>query len=385
MFPTLSRCTAFLLLFLCLGPMVAQEEIKAPEFRIHPLNLDSEFSAAAAIDVNGDGKLDIVSGGFWYEAPTWKKHILREVENIRGRFDDYSNLPLDVNGDGKPDIVSVNYRSKSLYWVEHPGADLTKAWRKHVIDTPGTSETGMLVDVDGDGKLDVLPNGTSFAAWYECTGAGKNVKWLRHDLPKEVMGHGLGFGDINGDGRGDIVAPKGWLEAPADPRKQPWTWHQDFELDRDASIPILVQDVDGDGDNDLIWGRGHNFGLFWLEQVKEDGKRAWKRHEIDKTWSQAHALLWGDVDGDGRGDLVAGKRYMGHDGKDPGEKEPLVVAWYRFDPKKRAWQRHIISRGGKVGMDLDPKLVDLDFDGDLDILAPARCGLHWLENLRIKK
>ncbi|MGE3809230.1 MAG: FG-GAP repeat domain-containing protein [Gemmataceae bacterium] len=354
------------------------------DFRIHPLNLESEFSACAVFDVNKDGKLDIICGGFWYEAPTFKKHVLREVQNIGGRFDDYSNLPLDVNGDGWPDLVSVNYRSRSLYWVEHPGKDLSIPWRKHVIDTPGTSETGRLHDVDGDGQLDILPNGTSFAAWYSLERNQDGVKWLKHDLPKEVMGHGLGFGDINGDGRGDIVAPNGWLEAPKDRRKQPWTWHADFSLDKDASIPILVEDVDGDGDNDLIWGRGHNFGLFWLEQVKSGAKVTWTKHEIDKTWSQPHALLWGDVDGDGRPDLIAGKRYLGHDGKDPGEKEPLIVCWYSFDRAKRAWQQHIISRGGKVGMDLDPKAIDLDGDGDLDLICPARCGLHWLENLRIK-
>src|SRR5687768_5168997 len=101
-------------------------------FRVHAVNKDSKFSACASIDVNHDGKLDIVSGGFWYEAPTFKKHFLRDVEQIRGRYDDYSNLPLDVNADGWTDLVSVNYRSQSLYWVEHPGekikTDPETAW-----------------------------------------------------------------------------------------------------------------------------------------------------------------------------------------------------------------------------------------------------------------
>lgn len=353
------------------------------EFRVHELNPDSEFSAAAVFDVDHDGDLDIVSGGFWYAAPTWERRAVREVENIRGRFDDYSNLPLDVNGDGWMDLVSCNYRSRSIYWVEHPGAGLGE-WTKHVIDTPGSSETGLLADVDGDGDPDVLPNGTEFAAWYELNRSGDEIEWTRHDLPAELAGHGVGFGDVNRDGRGDVVGRAGWAEAPEDRRTGEWTWHADFELNRDCSIPILVQDVDHDGDNDLVWGRGHDFGIFWMEQVDANhGERDWSRHVIDDTWSCAHAILWADIDGDGNDDLIAGKRYLGHDGRDPGETDPLQINWYAFDGGSREWMRHPILFGGTVGMDLDPKAVDLDGDGDVDLICPARCGLHWIENLRI--
>src|SRR4030095_10441825 len=140
-------------------------------FGPHDINPASEYPACAVMCVNKDGKLVIVSGGFWYEAPKWTKHFLREVEVIRGRFDDYSNLEMDVNLDGWTDIISVNYRSKSLFWLEHPGEKIKTnpetPWTKHVIDTPGPMETGRLVDIDGDGKLDILPNGQDFAAWYE--------------------------------------------------------------------------------------------------------------------------------------------------------------------------------------------------------------------------
>ncbi len=351
-----------------------------PTFRIHVLNENSTYSACAVVDVNRDGKLDVFSGGWWYEAPTWQRHRVRDVQVIRGRYDDYANLPLDVNGDGWPDIVSANYRSQSLYWVEHPGESLG-LWKKHVIAEPGAMETGRLIDLDGDGQLDLLPNGVKFAAWWELTKPGSPPAWVRHELPPEVAGHGIGAGDINGDGRIDVVGPQGWAEAPADPRRQRWIWHPDFVLDRDCGLPILVTDVDGDGDADLIWGRGHRIGLYWLEQQAEDaGPTRWIRHAIDTSWSQPHSLLQADLDQDGRAELIAGKRYMGHGGKDPGEYDPLVAYWYKFDETARTWRRGTIAPGGRAGFGLDPKVADLDGDGDLDLVGPGRSGLYWFEN-----
>ncbi|HTN73672.1 MAG TPA: FG-GAP-like repeat-containing protein, partial [Pirellulaceae bacterium] len=133
----------------------------------HTVNAASEFPACAALDVDHDGDLDIYSGGWWYEAPSWKQHKVREVEVIRGRFDDYANLPLDCNGDGWVDLISVNYRSGAIYWIEHPAGKLgQQEWQVHLIDKPGPSETGRLHDLDDDGDLDILPNGTTYAAWY---------------------------------------------------------------------------------------------------------------------------------------------------------------------------------------------------------------------------
>ncbi|MCA9132493.1 MAG: VCBS repeat-containing protein [Planctomycetales bacterium] len=410
-----TRLLAVLLLAPSLAPLPAQSVVP---FQKHLLNSDSEFSAATAIDVNDDGQLDIVCGAWWYAAPTWTKHRLREVEQIRGRFDDYANLPLDVDGDGHQDIVSVNYRSKSLYWCRHPGKTEGEVlWDKTVIDVPGTSETGRLVDIDGDGQLDVLPSGTSFAAWYEivrpgsadaASSDGARVSWQRHELPAELIGHGLGAGDVNGDGRMDIVCPRGWAEGPVDARHGRWQWHPEFRLARDCGIPILCHDVDRDGDMDLVWGRGHNIGLYWTEQVGPQQSSVqltageqelegvdwqavgphltqtkWLTHAIDTSWASAHTLMLADIDGDGQDDVVTGKRYLGHDGRDPGENDPLSVQWYRFQPDTGTWHKQQISSGGSCGIDLDASCVDLDGDGDIDILAPARSGLHWLENLRL--
>ena len=92
-----------------------------------------------------------------------------------------------------------------------------------------------------------------------------------------------------------------------------------------------MHDVDGDGDSDLIWGLGHNYGLFWLEQTTTDGQRTWEKHLIDKSWSQPHFMLMADLDNDGKDELVTGKRYYAHNGNDPGENDPRCVYYYNFD------------------------------------------------------
>lgn len=358
-------------------------------FRRHVINADSEFMAAAVFDVNKDGKLDIVCGGFWYEGPTWKKHLLRKVEIVGGRPDGYAHQVLDVNGDGWPDLITVNWRTSSLKWIEHPGAAglaRDQEWKAHTIATPGSSETGRLVDLLGDGTPCLLPAGASFAAWWELKRTanpkgGAVVEWTRHNLPKELAGHGQGVGDINGDGRLDIVGRYGWAEAPADRRNGRWIWHADFDLDQ-ASIPILVVDVDGDGLNDIVWARGHDYGMYWLQQSRpRPGEIKWTRHTIDSSIPGCHSPLWEDLDGDGIKELVVGRRYLAHEGKDPGEYDPQSGYRFQYDKKTRTWQQYLITWNDDICFGLDPKAVDVTGSGRLDLVCGGRHGLYWLENL----
>ncbi len=352
------------------------------QFRLHTINADSKFSACAVMDVDKDGKLDVVSGGFWYEAPSWKQHFVREVEVINGKPDGYSHLELDVDEDGWTDLVHVNFRSKSIYWLKHPGSSLGE-WSKHMVAVPGAMETGRLYDIDGDGKEDVLPNGWEFAAWYEVLSASDERSgplWSRHEIHPEGAGHGCGFGDIDGDGQGDYIGIHGWAKAPSNARSGPWLWKKEFELGK-TSIPIVADDVDADGDTDLIWSMGHDYGTYWLEQKENNGVRTWQKHLIDSTWSQGHSPLWVDLDQNGIKEFVNGKRFWSHDGKDPGALDPLVIYRYEFDQTKKAFIRYTIQSNGPAGVGLDPKAADLDQDGDLDLILPGRSGLYWYENL----
>ena len=287
-----------------------------------------------------------------------------------------------MNRDGKTDLIHVNWRSKSIYWLEHPG-QLPGEWPKHMIAEPGFMETGRLYDIDGDKQMDVLPSGARFAAWWELLPGEPSAapQWARHDLPSEVSGHGTGFGDINGDGRGDVVGPRGWLEAPPDRRTGQWIWHPEFNLIQ-GSVPIIVADVNGDGLNDLIWSMGHNYGVYWLEQTREKDQRGWRQHTIDESWSVGHSPLWVDMDNNGIPEYVVGKRYSAHELRDPGARDPLVVYRYEYDNKAGKFQRYTIqAEGGPAGGGLDPKAVDMDADGDLDLVLPGRSGLYLYENL----
>ncbi len=365
-------------------------------FRKHTLDLGRNETCAVA-DVNRDGRLDIVSGENWYQqapplpgggGPRWIKHKFRDLPYTDYYIDNFSDLPVDVNGDGYPDIVSCSYFSKRLVWYENPhGRD--EAWRETVIQSGYPVEFAFLVDLLNTGKpLQVLPQfGDEKAplAWYELTGTGASAQWVKHEVSSQSYGHGIGAGDVNQDGRTDIITPKGWFEAPPDPRNGRWIFHPEFDLG--ATGFIYTEDVNGDGLPDLVTSAAHDYGLFWYEQKNAAGERTWVKHVIDDSWSQAHALTLVDLNGDGRRDLVTGKRYMAHNGHDPGEHEPLGVYWYEAVTVqgRLEWIKHIIDYSTRAGGGMQIPVVDIDGDGDLDIVVAGKSGLFLFENLTISR
>jgi hypothetical protein len=129
-------------------------------FTRHDIDLNNTSEAVTLADINGDGRLDIVAGENWYEAPRWTPHRFRELNYVAAAdmVDDFSDLALDVNGDGYVDIVSALGNERKMAWFENPGAK-GGLWRRHVFEDGGYgSEFAFLVDLDNDGlSREVLP------------------------------------------------------------------------------------------------------------------------------------------------------------------------------------------------------------------------------------
>jgi FG-GAP-like repeat len=342
--------------------------------------------SVAVADFNNDGKLDILSGEYWFEAPSWAAHKIRDIPFTSGYVDNFSDLPVDVDGDGYTDVVQIAYFARRIVWLKNPGKS-KNPWVETEIEAIGPTEFAFLVDLNNDGKaLEILPQFTGAAAspvlWYEL----QDHKWVRHVVSPQSYGHGIGVGDLNGDGRNDILTAKGWLESPADPRAAvDWTFHpSDWGQAAASEFGFMyVLDVNGDGRMDVVTTIAHANGVLWIEQGA-DGK--WTSRTIDNTWSQAHTSALADLTGDGQVELITGKRYHARNAAaDASEREPLGLYWYEFQrtPSGVAWLRHIIDYGGRAGTGLQMVAIDIDRDGDVDVVTGGKTGVFLAENLSV--
>jgi hypothetical protein len=396
-------CAASLALCSVVGPTSIAEEPQAPNspaWKKHTINERSPFEAVGVADFNGDGKKDVFSGDSWYAAPDWTQHKVRSVPpGTNPQYhEDFADAPLDVNGDGRVDIVTCAYFSRRIAWVENP-SEPTKTWVEHEIDTPGSMETSYLLDLYGDKTPVLIPNVGGQVLLYELVSSGPKVEWKTRKLDPKGAGHGVGHGDINRDGRIDLITPNGWYEQPLDLSSE-WPFHPEFQLGT-ASIEIIGHDFDGDGDTDVVWGMGHDFGLHWLLQSTDAaGNRAWSKKDIDTSFSQVHTLHLADFDGDGEQEFVTGKRIYAH-ASEPGATAEPCLYLFKFDRTTSEWRKTTVYRGdpapaapinpeqrdalkdfrpGSAGTGLQMALHDMDSDGDIDIVAPGKSGLYWFEN-----
>ncbi len=362
------------------------------KFIAHPIGrVRSE--AVGVADFNGDGKLDIVAGPNLYFAPDWRAVTIRTLsgkvdDQGKGYVDDFMNLPLDVDGDGKLDVVSCGWFCKCVRWYrQSPG--VAGDWPEEVVDSSANYEAGDIEDIDGDGQRREILAHCPATVWYEAAKLASGKRGLiKHIISDKAMNYGGGVGDLNGDGRPDVLRPEAWFEAPTDPRQGQWIEHawalgaKDGKADHTPQM--LVLDVNGDRSPDVITSSAHQHGIFWYEQSHADGKLAWKQHVIDDSWSQAHSLALADINGDGTPDLVTGKRFMAHNGSDPDESGKLGVYWYELQRGANPrWTRHVISFDQGIGSGVNLCAVDLDRDGDMDVVVTGKWGGPvWFENKR---
>ncbi len=355
-------------------------------FTAHRLGTDHS-EGITTLDMNGDGYADLVSGAYWYENPgpkggVWVRHQYRPAETLGEYVNDCGEWTVDVNHDGRPDIVTAGWMLNGIWWYENPGK-LGAEWKRHFITDSYDTEGGTMADINGDGKPDLIMSHyvRSAIVWVDFSGPTPKA---HHIGGPDDDGHGVGVADVDGDGKPDILTTTGWFKQ-IDADKDQWEWHPDWHLG-DTGFPIIGYDVLNNGKMDIIYGQGHSYGLYWLEQTEDTkGQRQWVRHTIDESFSQSHALKMADIDGDGQPELITGKRYRGHNGHDAGSYDPLVVYYYKINRKTGEFTRYAISVNGTAGVGTQIITEDLDHDGDIDIATAGKTGVHYFENLAINK
>jgi hypothetical protein len=387
--------------------------------------LDKAFRSegVAVADVNKDGKLDILNGEVWYEAPDWKMHEIRPSKDYtKGKENVYSKSfacwTEDLNGDGWPDVIVIPFPGQPVHWFENPKGK-PGHWKKHVIWHSACNETPQYVDLLGTGKrvlimgsqplrklveapegrfqLQTTENEGQLA--YFTPGKDPTALWEMHPIsepgtPGKPMpgtfrfSHGLGVGDINGDGRLDVITTGGWWEQPSKPDgKTPWKFHP--AAIGEACADMYAVDVDGDGKADVISSSAHGFGIWWHRQVVgKDGKSSFQtRPFFPKLVSQTHALVMADIDGDGVKDLVTGKRWWAHGPRgDADPNAPAMVYWFKGKKAKdgmMSYTPHVIDSDSGIGTQFT--VTDVNGDGLLDVVVSNKKGTYLFEQVRSKK
>ena len=355
------------------------------------------YESSTVADLDKDGHLDVIYGAYIFNGPDFVPRTFRPNHVAKEYLRANSDHILDVDKDGWLDIIAGGWTEDGIWWFKNPGksaVETGKPWEMHkpwdaklLAKTRGTMEMFAMHDYDGDGLPELhsanYRKQNPLEVWRWTKGADGSPALQPFVLGAEGGGHGFAFGDVNGDKREDVLTEIGWYERPAaGPWSGPWKLHKETALPH-PSCPFVVKDLTGDGKLDIIFGRGHDVGLYWWEQQAPaaDGTTSWKKHVIDESWSQAHALTLADLDGDKEDELIAGKCIWAHNGGDPGAADPPAVYYYKWDRRGSKWNRHTIAeRGENIALGRQYSVVDVNKDGRPDITASSKLGLWLLLN-----
>lgn len=402
---------AFVIVAMFVAPTTAQQstpttrEGDVPQYRKLVLG-ETYFAEGVAVgDFNKDGILDVVSGPYWFAGPDFQKkcEIYEPVPGDPAKYtDNFGAAAVDMNGDGWTDYLIFPHPGTDSYWYENPQGKNVR-WQKHPAFATFGNESPMMYDVNKDGRLDAVYNINGHLGFGTIQPSDTAVPLVFHPITPKLdrykkYTHGVGAGDINGDGLVDLVEAVGWWEQPKDWQEgQPWIYHpHEFST---AAANILVMDVDGDGLNDVVsaW-HCHLYGLNWWQQRKTSGNTdsdtdiTWEKHVIllaeptmamdEFRVSQLHSMVAVDMNGDGVLDIVTGKRFWAHG--PTGDKEPDAPALlFWFEVKRNTAVNtqsggvelipHIIDDNSGVGTQFTT--ADLNGDGVPDIVIGNKKGV----------
>jgi hypothetical protein len=378
---------------------------------------------AAFGDLNRDGKPDAVSGPYWWEGPDFtKRHELyapkttfkvKEADGtettlpgFEGGFgkknaystDNFFAFVHDFDGDGWNDVLTYGLPHTPAYLYLNP-AGRDERWARHTVLDEVDNESPTFTDLTGDGQPEIVcvHKGNFGYASYDAKNPG--AQWTFTAISAggtwQRYTHGLGVGDMNGDGRADVLFKDGWFEQPASVVGAPaWRLHKYFFAP--AAAQMLAYDVNGDGRTDVVTAlAAHGYGLAWYEQLAErsaDGELTFKPHifmnqqprenRYGVVFSEIHAVELVDVDGDGLKDIVTGKCFWAHGPTGaPESKAPAVLYWFKLVRGAGGavdWVPHLIDDDSGVGRQVG--LGDVNGDGRPDVVIGNKQGTFVFVN-----